>query len=409
MNLFNWIEERPRATNKRLAPTMSGSTPYYGTPSGREYASDIVRIALSRKCDEAAKLQPRHVRINQDGQQEVVTDSAIARTLRCPNPYMSTADFLSKCWALREITKNCFIYPTYNSAGELDGLYPLRPQTAEFYEDGYIKLTFANGTELLCHYSALIHWRKDYHADDFMGGHEEGSDAELLGWIDTYNEVMDGIARAARCQLNVAGVMQYGIPTERKNLEAERDKFEADLRAGDSSVLFLDSKATFTPISRDAVKMIDKETMQFLYEVILFNTGVSLPIIKGDYTTAQKEAFYETALESGVITLGQALSKALLAEEMRDAGEELVLYPNRLQFMSVDGICKYLQLVLPVGAVTINEARSAVGLPPIAGGEKRAQSLNYIDSAKANKYQVGEDTDDKKEGSDNAETENTEE
>ena len=405
MNLFNWIEERPRATNKRLAPTMDGTTPYYGTPSAREYASDIIRIALSRVCDEATKLQPRHVRLNKDGQQEIVAGSEIARVLRKPNKFMSCGDFLSKCWALREITKNCFIYPMYNREGALCGLYPLRPQTVEFYADGYIKLTFSNGTELCCRYSELIHWRKDYHADDFMGGREH-SDAELMGWIETYNEVMDSIAKAAKCQLNIAGVMQYGIPTERENLKKERDKFENDLREGNSSVLFMDSKATFTPINRDAVKMIDKETMQFLFEVILFNTGVSLPIIKGDYTPAQKEAFYETALKSGVITLGQALDNVLLNDEQLEAGEQILLYTNRLQFMSIDGICKYLQIVVPVGGVTINEARSAVGLPPIAGGEKRTQSLNYIDSAKANKYQVGED--DEKEESEDAETESAE-
>lgn len=405
MNLFNWIEQRPRATNKRLAPTMDGTTPYYGTPSAREYASDIIRIALSRKCDEATKLQPRHVRLNKDGQQEIVAGSPIARVLRKPNKFMSCGDFLSKCWALREITKNCFIYPMYNREGALCGLYPLRPQTVEFYADGYIKLTFSNGTELCCRYSELIHWRKDYHLDDFMGGREY-RDAELMSWIETYNEVMDSIAKAAKCQLNVAGVMQYGIPTERENLKKEREKFENDLREGNSSVLFMDSKATFTPITRDAVKMIDKDTMQFLFEVILFNTGVSLPIIKGDYTPAQKEAFYETALKPGVITLGQALDNVLLTDEQLEAGEQIMLYTNRLQFMSIDGICKYFQIVVPVGGVTINEARSAVGLPPIAGGEKRAQSLNFIDSTKANKYQVGED--DEKEESDDAEPENTE-
>lgn len=407
MNLFNWIEQRPRATNKRLAPTMDGTTPYYGTPSAREYASDIVRIALRRICDEATKLQPRHVRLNKDGQQEIVTGGSITRVLRRPNQFMTCADFLSKCWALREITKNCFIYPMYSREGDLCGLYPLRPQTAEFYADGYIKLTFSNGTELCCRYAELIHWRKDYHVDDFMGG-QESNNAELMGWIETYNEVMDSIARTAKCQLNVTGVMQYGIPTERENLKKEREKFENDLRNGDSSVLFIDSKATFTPINRDAVKMIDKDTMQFLFEVILFNTGVSLPIIKGDYTPAQKEAFYETALKSGVITLGQACDKVLLTDEQLEAGEQILLYTNRLQFMSIDGICKYLQIVVPVGGVTLNEARSAVGLPPIAGGEKRAQSLNYIDSTKANKYQVGEDTDEKEEESDNAEAENTE-
>ena len=405
MNLFNWIEQRPRENSKRLAPVMSGGTPFYSSPSAREYASDIIKIALSRVCDEATKLQPRHVRLNADGQQESVTDSAIARVLRRPNIYMTTADFLSKCWALRELTKNCFIYPLRDSVGEVVALYPLRPQTAEFYEDGYIRLTFSNGTELLCHYSEVIHWRKDYHADDFMGGHDS-DDAELVGWIETYNDVVDSIAKAAKCQLTVHGVMQYGIPTERENLKKERDKFLQDLRDGNSAVLFMDSKAQFTPINKDAAKLIDNDTMLFLLEVILFKTGVSLPILKGDYTHAQKEAFYETALESGVITFGQSIGKTLIAEEQLQAGEEVVLYPNRLQFASIASVCSYLGIAVPAGAVTINEIRAAVGLPPMADGDKVSQSLNYIDSTKANKYQVGED--DEKEESEDAENESAE-
>lgn len=407
MNLFNWIEERPRATNKRIAPTMDGSTPYYGTPSAREYASDIVRMAMSRKCNEAIKLQPRHVRINQDGQQETVANSAIARVLRRPNRFMSSADFMSKCWALREITKNCFIYPMYNRDGNICGLYPLRPQTVEFYIDGYIRLTFSNGTELCCPYSEIIHWRKDYHVDDFMGGYEN-SDDELMGWINTYNEIMDSIAKAAKCQLNVTGVMQYGIPTERENLKKERDKFENDLREGNSSVLFMDSKATYTPINRDAVKFIDEPTMKFLFEVILFNSGVSLAILKGDFTPQQKAAFYDTAMEDGVITFGQALEMTLISDDQLEAGERIEMYTNRLQFASLEEVCKYLQIAVPASAVNRNEIRGAVGLPPMADGDKVPQSLNYIDSAKANKYQVGEDTDEKEEESDNAETENTE-
>lgn len=405
MNLFSWIEQRPRATNKRLAPTMDGSTPYYGTPSAREYASDIVRIALSRKCDEAIKLQPRHVRLNENGQQESVKDSAVARVLRAPNPYMTPADFLSKCWALRELTKNCFIYPLYDKNGELCGLYPLRPQTCEFYADGYIRLTFSNGTELSCRYCEIIHWRKDYHADDFMGG-RESNDAELMGWIETYNDVVDSIAKAAKCQLTVHGVMQYGIPTERENLKKERDKFLQDLREGNSAVLFMDSKATFTPINKDAAKLIDNTTMQFLLDVILVSTGVSLPILKGDYTHTQKEAFYETALESGVISFGQSISKVVLTQEQLAAGEEIVLYTNRLQFASLAGVCSFLQIAVPASAVSRNEIRGAVGLPPMEDGDKVPQSLNYIDSKKANKYQVGED--DEKEESEDAETESAE-
>jgi hypothetical protein len=40
-----------------------------------------------------------------------------------------------------------------------------------------------------------------------------------------------------------------------------------------------------------------------------------------------------------------------------------------------------------LGLITINEAREILNLPPVEGGDKRLQSLNYIDSNIANQYQ----------------------
>ena len=40
--------------------------------------------------------------------------------------------------------------------------------------------------------------------------------------------------------------------------------------------------------------------------------------------------------------------------------------------------------------MSLNESRALLGLEPIEGGDKRLQSLNYVDASKANVYQVGE-------------------
>ena len=62
------------------------------------------------------------------------------------------------------------------------------------------------------------------------------------------------------------------------------------------------------------------------------------------------------------------------------------------------------------GLMSINECRGLLGLEPIEGGNKRLQSLNFVDSDKANKYQIGEEKeenlDDK--GNTNSDTESNE-
>lgn len=44
--------------------------------------------------------------------------------------------------------------------------------------------------------------------------------------------------------------------------------------------------------------------------------------------------------------------------------------------------------------MSLNESRNLLGLEPVEGGDKRLQSLNYVDSTKVNLYQVGEKDED---------------
>ena len=57
------------------------------------------------------------------------------------------------------------------------------------------------------------------------------------------------------------------------------------------------------------------------------------------------------------------------------------------------GIQKLLQLkkLMGLGIMSLNESRALLGLEPVENGDKRLQSLNYIDSMKANEYQIGKD------------------
>jgi hypothetical protein len=50
-----------------------------------------------------------------------------------------------------------------------------------------------------------------------------------------------------------------------------------------------------------------------------------------------------------------------------------------------------IEKLMSLGIMTLNESRALLGLEPIEGGNKRLQSLNYVDADKANKYQVGEE------------------
>lgn len=108
--------------------------------------------------------------------------------------------------------------------------------------------------------------------------------------------------------------------------------------------------------------------------------GCSLSILNGDYTKSQKEAYYEHALEADIKGLGQAMSRVLFTEREAAFGNEIILYPNDISFMSMENKLTALQLGLPAGIFTKNEARELLGYAPIEGGDVMPRGYNEVDA-----------------------------
>ncbi|MDE6776703.1 MAG: phage portal protein, partial [Oscillospiraceae bacterium] len=107
-----------------------------------------------------------------------VVDGNIQNIPNCPNPIMTTVDFLEKITWLLFLNYNCFILPTWNS-NMLTGLYPLNPVNVDFLEDAtgklFIKFRFRNGYQSgAIRAEDVIHIRKNYSVNDYMGGNSAG-------------------------------------------------------------------------------------------------------------------------------------------------------------------------------------------------------------------------------------------
>lgn len=135
--------------------------------------------------------------------------------------------------------------------------------------------------------------------------------------------------------------------------------------------------------------MVDATTLKFVDEKILRNYGVPLPILMGDYTKEQYEAFYQKTLEPLIISISQAFTKTLFTDRERAFNNKVHFYPKDLIFMSVGQTLEMIRLLGDSGAMYENEKRVALGLralPELVGVRK--QSLNYVDVEIANNYQL---------------------
>lgn len=360
----------------RHAPTQSGASPFYSDFGNNIYASDIVVQSIRCKANEFKKLMPRHI-VTENGTQNVITDSSVAKILSRPNELMTTADFLEKITILLELNKNVFIYPTYytSKAGKrvYTGLYPLKPSQVTYMVDDvgvyYLRMQFASGYETTLPLADVIHWRKDYGVDDFFGGSMCGGNdnAGLLTMLQRYDMLLQSLSKALECSCQINGIVRLNTYSNTDAMDAEKQRFESQLRNNESGVLFTDNAAEYTAIPRD-IKLVDSETLKVVYEMILRANGTSLAILNGDYTKTQKEAYYEHALEADIKSLGQAMSRVLFSDRETSFGNEVILYPNEIVFMSMENKLSALNIGLPAGLFTKDEARELLGYAPLPDG-----------------------------------------
>ena len=400
MGFLDIFRSKKKKQGVTHAPTMSGVSPFYSAFGDSLYASDLVVQSIRCKANEFKKLDPRHIRTT-NGIQSVVNDSDVSRLLRRPNEFMTIADFLEKITILLELNKNVYIYPMYYKS--IDGtkhytaMYPLKPSSVDYLTDEsgeyFLRLRFASGYETTLPRDEIIHWRKDYGVNDYFGGGAYGGndDAGLLKTIAEYDRLCQSIAKAIECSCQVNGIVKYNSYMSDDKLDAQRAEFEQKLKNNQSGVLFTDLKTEYSEMPRD-VKLVDAETLKFFHETILRANGTSLAILNGDYTKAQKEAYYEHALEADIKSLGQAMSMTFFSERETAFGNEIVLYPNDITFMSMENKISALQTGLPAGIFTRNEARALLGFPPIEGGDDMPRGYNNVDNSNGIDDQNNNDT-----------------
>ena len=402
MGIFDKLFRKP-PKKQTYAQTLNGLIPFYSQFGDNVYCSDVVQQAIKCIVDEIKKLNPQHIRyINSDP--VPIMDSTIQVVLTEPNPLMTTSEFLEKITWLLMLNYNAFIIPIYHdwkdeNTGAVkryyDALYPIQPINVDFIQDGagrlYAQFYFRNGYQTTIPYDDVIHIKYNYSVNEYMGGNLLGQpDHEaLLKTLELNHTLLNGVAKAMKASYAVNGVVKYNTLMDDGKTEAALRELEAKLQKGDSGFLPLDIKADFTPLEHKSV-LVDEPTLKFIDEKILRNFGVPLPILTGDYTKEQYEAFYQKTLEGIIIAFGQAFSKKLFTKRERAFGNVIKFYPKELIFLSTSQTLQMINELSPTGTLFENEKRTFLGLRPLPELEgKRYMSLNWIDANNAEQYQVG--------------------
>lgn len=381
---------------------LNGSMPIYSQYGDDIYASDVVQQAVNCIVQEMKKLTPQHVRQKQNKDIIPIYEN-VQSVLNSPNPLMTTSEFIEKIvWNLY-LNYNAFIIPIYytwkdkkgKEQRHYTGLYPVQPRQVDFLEDSagniFVKFDFGSGEETTLPYSEIIHIKYKYSVNEYMGGNDFGQpdNGALLKTLELNENLLQGVANAMKSSYAVNGIVKYKTLMDDGKTEAKLKALESKLQNSESGFLGLDLSTEYIPIDKK-LELVDADTLKFIDEKILRHFGVPLPILTGDYTKEQYEAFYQKTLEPLITALSQAFTKTLFTKTELSHGNKIKFFPRDLVFMSVSEKLEFVRLLGDSGTIYENEKRVAFGLLPLAELEGvRMQSLNYVNVNYAQQYQTG--------------------
>lgn len=378
MILIDFINKFKKSKeNKKYADWINGYAPIFSQFGQDIYASDVVQQAISCIVFELKKLIPQHIRIN-GADPTPVENSNIQRLLNQPNERMTTSEFIERVFWQLFLNYNSFIIPTYikatdsngNKIKKYTGLYPIQPTNVTFLQDNsgelFVNFDFLNGYKTELKYSDVIHIKYRYSINEFMGGDQKGQpdNKALLKTLELNNTLLEGVAKALKSSFSINGIIKYNTLMDREKTEEAIKDLESQLRKNESGLMGLDLKGEFIPLQKK-IELVDDKTLRFIDEKILRNFGISLPILTGDYTKGQYEAFYQKTLEPLIINISQAFTKTLFTSKEKGFGNQIKFYPHELIFMETSQKIELFDMLVDTASCYSNELRTAFGMKPL--------------------------------------------
>lgn len=363
---------RNQKDKKIYADILNNRTPIFSMYGQDIFTSDVVRQAIDCIVCELKKLNVKHVLL-ENSEPVPVNKGPLAAVLREPNDRMTQSDLIERMMRGYFIKQNSFVIKTWVQKGgvkTITGLWPIQPSTVDFLQDPtgelFVKFVFPNTYEVTLPYEDVIHLKKDYYRNEFMGGDENGraSYKELIKTLDLNDKVLKGVSNALDSSYAINGVMKYNTVLDKGKMEKNIAEFENKLRNNESGIIGLDLQGEFIPL-QNKIKLVDEATLKFIDEKILRHFGVPLPILTGDYNKEQYEAFYQKTLEPLITSLNQEFTKKVFSKREKDLGNQIKFYPHELIFMTTTQKIDLFNMLTDTSSCYKNEVRVAFGLEPL--------------------------------------------
>jgi HK97 family phage portal protein len=363
--------------------------PVFTTFGNDAYSSDVVRSTIHAIATHTGKLKAKHIRRNGSVIEPISSNVERLLSVR-PNPYMNSFDFLYKVVTQLYLKNNAFIL-IQTEGFEVVGFYPINSTNVEMLEvndELYTRFRFLNGKELTVPYSQVIHLRRFYNENDIYG---ESNSQALLPTLELLHTTSEGISNAVKSSAHLRGILKFTTAMLKpEDMKKQVDDFVDQYMSvsNNGGIAGIDSKADYQELKSNPI-LIDAAQMNAIEEKVYKYFNVNKKVVMSECTEEEFDSFYETVIEPIALQLSLEFSSKLFTNREQGFGNQIIFEANRLAFLSTKTKLQMIQELVPLGILSLNEAREILNMAEIEQGDKRIVSLNYVDVSLANQYQVG--------------------
>ena len=290
---------------------------------------------------------------------------------------------------------NAFVYIQRDKDGYIKGFYPINATRYELLQDASGNTTFlrfvfaANNQTYELPYDELIHIRRMYGSNDIFG--EDNS--SFMSAVEANDTATQGISNAIKATAGLRGIITFtNSILKDSDMKKFKDKFVDDYLSleNESGIAVMDQKAEFTPLKMDPITLSNTQ-LQYLADNVYKYYGLNASIVNSDYSDTQWSAFYESVLEPLAIQLEQEFTYKVFNDKAIREGNRIVFVVERIKYNKTTTKISLISQLGQLGILTVDECRAILDMAPFGGeqGAKTLQTLNVVNSAVADEYQVG--------------------
>lgn len=375
---------------------------YYGTSARAApfnkaaYEQETVRAIIDCIATHTAKGQAMHVVLDKEGRiKEIKRNSVYAKLInQKPNPLMSGFDFKYKIISMLETRTTAAVFIKWNETIP-EMMIPLDFNNFEIYPiigGGYaIEFTDFEGTQRLLNIEDVVFLRKFFTNRDVAGD----GNAPIYNTLDMISASDSGFIEALNVSNKVRGLYKHKkAMLDDEDVKASQAAFAKRFEeaAANGGIVGIESMEEYTalnvtPYTANAAQMKAVRDNLFTY------WRCSENIVKSSYSEQDGHGFAESVVEPHWQRLGEGFTNACFTQKEKDFGNRIIFTGGVLMGTSYATRLNIIAQTRELGLLTINEQRELLGYAPVADGDKRQVSLNFINADNQDKYQTGEEDD----------------